>query len=240
MRPLYHAKRPSGFRPPHSELTSKRPVCRNSVNSRPENQQEYELLRPSDRSLGDGIGAARTKRIPKARIAAHGEITDGDLVHSIATVMLQEAFNHMNLQAIDGRLANGMSVDGHGCSQPVAIYRLWFDALEQPAPVSLDEFHCSRTASPWDGCWVKASSWIMLADRCSPNGWPISCCNRTENVIICARSTMNNTPLHRCFDDRPGNSGTPESMGGWRRRRHGRTIGYQNTSKVILQKPART
>jgi len=56
-----------------------------------------------------GLGGEDDKDTKK-RIAAHGEISDGDLIHSIATVMLQEAFNHMNLQAIDGRLANGMSV----------------------------------------------------------------------------------------------------------------------------------
>src|SRR5258708_35758426 len=43
-------------------------------------------------------------------MAAHGDISAGELVPAIATVMLQEAFNHMNLQALDGRLANGMSV----------------------------------------------------------------------------------------------------------------------------------
>ena len=50
----------------------------------------------------------------EARIAAyeaeHGAITDAQLVEAIAAVLLTEAFNHKNLQPIDGRLANGMSV----------------------------------------------------------------------------------------------------------------------------------
>ena len=46
----------------------------------------------------------------KARIAAHGPISDRDVVAALTAVMRQEAFNHKNLQAIDGRLANGMSV----------------------------------------------------------------------------------------------------------------------------------
>ena len=41
---------------------------------------------------------------------AHGPIADVDIVKAITAVMRQEAFNHKNLQAIDGRLANGMSV----------------------------------------------------------------------------------------------------------------------------------
>ncbi len=37
-------------------------------------------------------------------------ITDAQLVEAMAAVLLTEAFNHKNLQPIDGRLANGMSV----------------------------------------------------------------------------------------------------------------------------------
>ncbi len=49
-----------------------------------------------------------------ARLAAHGEISDADLIEAIALVLEKEAFNHKNLQSIDGRLANGMSVMAMG------------------------------------------------------------------------------------------------------------------------------
>src|ERR1019366_3996252 len=42
--------------------------------------------------------------------AEHGLLTDAQLVEAIAAVLLVEAFNHKNLQPIDGRAANGMSV----------------------------------------------------------------------------------------------------------------------------------
>ena len=45
-----------------------------------------------------------------ARLEAHGPISDKDVVGAIAAVMRQEAFNHRELQALDGRLANGQSV----------------------------------------------------------------------------------------------------------------------------------
>jgi len=45
-----------------------------------------------------------------ARLEAHGPIPDKDVVGAIAAVMRQEAFNHRELQALDGRLANGQSV----------------------------------------------------------------------------------------------------------------------------------
>jgi pyruvate-ferredoxin/flavodoxin oxidoreductase len=44
------------------------------------------------------------------RIEAHGPIADDEIVDALATVLEQEAFNHGELQALDGRLANGTSV----------------------------------------------------------------------------------------------------------------------------------
>jgi pyruvate-ferredoxin/flavodoxin oxidoreductase len=56
-----------------------------------------------------GLGGEDDKDT-KGRIAAHGPIDDKDIVGAIVAVLRQEAFNHKNLQAVDGRIANGMSV----------------------------------------------------------------------------------------------------------------------------------
>ena len=45
-----------------------------------------------------------------ARIEAHGPISNERVVEVLASVMRQEAFNHQELQALDGRLPNGQSV----------------------------------------------------------------------------------------------------------------------------------
>ena len=45
-----------------------------------------------------------------ARIEAHGPISNERAVEVLASVMRQEAFNHQELQALDGRLPNGQSV----------------------------------------------------------------------------------------------------------------------------------
>ena len=45
-----------------------------------------------------------------ARIEAHGEIQDAEVIGAIAAIMRQEAYNHRDLQALDGRLPNGQSV----------------------------------------------------------------------------------------------------------------------------------
>jgi pyruvate-ferredoxin/flavodoxin oxidoreductase len=75
--------------------------------------EDYDRLRQAIAHLVMGLGGEDTKDT-KARIAAyeaeHGAITDAQLVEAIAAVLLTEAFNHKNLQPVDGRLANGMSV----------------------------------------------------------------------------------------------------------------------------------
>ena len=94
------------------------------------------------RAPGDGPGRRRRLTDTKTRIAAyeaeHGAITDAQLVEAIAAVLLTEAFNHKNLQPIDGRLANGMSVmamAAHtGCNTVYGSTR-----AQQSASLSVDE-----------------------------------------------------------------------------------------------------
>jgi pyruvate-ferredoxin/flavodoxin oxidoreductase len=74
---------------------------------------EYALLRKAIAHLNLGLGGeddADTRARIAAYEAANGLITDAQLIEAIAAVLLTEAFNHKNLQAIDGRHANGMSV----------------------------------------------------------------------------------------------------------------------------------
>jgi len=82
--------------------------------------------------------------------------------------------------------------------------------------------------------WLLGESFIV--DHARRSVFPKRLANillqRTENVINGA-NTMNTRNFHRSADDRPGDSGTPESLvvaatAAWRHR-------YQNTSKVILQ-----
>jgi pyruvate-ferredoxin/flavodoxin oxidoreductase len=110
MRPVFHAKS-DRFLAKAGDL-EKRGVARLAV-LRTQNPAEYELMRQTIAHLILGLGGEDEKDT-KARIAAYelknGPISDGELVEAIAAVLLTEAFNHKNLQAVDGRLANGMSV----------------------------------------------------------------------------------------------------------------------------------
>jgi len=73
----------------------------------------YVFLRDSIVHLIFGLGGENEKDTLK-RIAAyekqHGTITDAQLIEAVSAVLVTESFNHKSLQAVDGRLANGMSV----------------------------------------------------------------------------------------------------------------------------------
>lgn len=60
-----------------------------------------------------GLGG-ETAKDTDARLAARSEISDAEAVEAVAKVLEQDAFLHKRLQAIDGRLANGMSVMAMG------------------------------------------------------------------------------------------------------------------------------
>jgi pyruvate-ferredoxin/flavodoxin oxidoreductase len=106
MRPLYHAKA-DRLRAKADQLDAEGVQKLAALKAR--SQEEYGLLRQAVAHMLMGLGG-EDEQDTKARMAAHGPISDRDVIDAIAAVMRQEAFNHKNLQPIDGRLANGMSV----------------------------------------------------------------------------------------------------------------------------------
>jgi pyruvate-ferredoxin/flavodoxin oxidoreductase len=110
MRPVYHAKS-DRFVAKAGEL--EKTGAAKLAALKENDPAGYALLRQTIEHMIMGLGGEDAKDT-KARIAAyeaeHGPITDAQLVEAIAAVLLTEAFNHKNLQPIDGRLANGMSV----------------------------------------------------------------------------------------------------------------------------------
>ncbi len=110
MRPVYHAKS-DRFIAKASDLEKTGAARLAAIKE--SNPAEYARLRQAIAHLVMGLGGEEESDT-KARIAAyeaeHGVITDAQLVEAVAAVLLTEAFNHKNLQPIDGRLANGMSV----------------------------------------------------------------------------------------------------------------------------------
>jgi pyruvate-ferredoxin/flavodoxin oxidoreductase len=110
MRPVYHAKS-DRFVAKAGELEKTGAAKLTALKE--SNPAEYALLRQTIQHLIMGLGGEDdidTRKRVAAYEAEHGPITDAQLVEAVAAVLLTEAFNHKNLQPIDGRLANGMSV----------------------------------------------------------------------------------------------------------------------------------
>jgi pyruvate-ferredoxin/flavodoxin oxidoreductase len=106
MRPLYHHKA-DRLRAKADELDKAGLAKLGALKER--NPEEYDLLRQAVAHLIMGLGG-EDDRDTKARIAQNGPISDQAMVDALTGVMRQEAFNHKELQPIDGRLANGMCV----------------------------------------------------------------------------------------------------------------------------------
>src|SRR5450631_1706339 len=106
MRPLYHAKS-DRLRAKAGEL--EKLGVQKLAELKARSPEEYDLMCLLVAHMLMGLGGEDEKDT-ESRIAEHGPISDKEIVDAIVAVMLNEAFNHTNLQAIDGRLANGMSV----------------------------------------------------------------------------------------------------------------------------------
>ena len=82
-------------------------------------EAEYHLYRKAVAHIIMGLGGEddddTAKRIADYE-AKHGALTDEQIVNAVVAVMRQDAFNHRDLQSIDGRRANGMSVMFMGAS----------------------------------------------------------------------------------------------------------------------------
>ena len=219
MRPVYHAKS-DRFLAKAGEL-EKNGVARLAV-LKARSQAEYALLRQAIAHLVLGLGG-EDETDTRARIAAyeakHGPISDAQLVEAIAAVLLTEAFNHKNLQAVDGRLANGMSVmamAAHtGCN---TVYGSTAPNNPHPYPWMNSLFQDGVTVG-----WLMGESFIVDHARRSviPERLADILLTRDENVID-ARGVLPPQPLHRRADDRPGDRRAAQGLGRRRRRRHGR------------------
>ena len=110
MRPVFHAKS-DRLLAKAGEL-EKKGVARLAV-LKARSHAEYDLFRQAIAHLILGLGGedvSDTRARIQAYEAQHGPISDAELVEALSAVLFTEAFNHKNLQAVDGRLPNGMSV----------------------------------------------------------------------------------------------------------------------------------
>ena len=106
MRPLYHRKA--------ERLTEKAAKLEKEGEAilakwRSDDEEGHEIFSRCVSHVIMGLGGD-SDADTRARLQEYGEITDEELIRVLVTVMRQEAFNHRELQPVDGRLAKGMSV----------------------------------------------------------------------------------------------------------------------------------
>jgi pyruvate-ferredoxin/flavodoxin oxidoreductase len=231
MRPVYYAKS-DRFLAKAGEL-EKGGVAR-LAKLQATSPAEYALLRQAIAHLVLGLGG---EDVPdtQARIAAHeaehGPITDAELVEAIAAVLLTEAFNHKNLQAVDGRLANGMSVmamAAHtGCN---TVYGSTAPNNPHPYPWMNSLFQDGVTVG-----WLMGESFIVDHARRSviPERLADMLLTRDTNVI----SDEEYYHLSHFTDALMTDQEIVELPKVWAVGGDGGMgdIGYQNMSKVVLQ-----
>ena len=227
MRPIYHAKADRlQTTAAHLEKSGVQKLA--ALKTR--NEGEYDLLRQAVAHLLMGLGGEDEKDT-KARITHNGPISDQELIDAMVAVLLQEAFNHKGLQAVDGRLANGMSVmamAAHtGCN---TVYGSTPPNNPHPYPWMNSLFQDGITVA-----WLLGESFIVDHARRSviPERLADALLHREQDVITPREyyefthfSDALMTDQEVLELPKVWAVGGDGGMG---------DIGYQNTSKVILQ-----
>jgi len=165
------------------------------------------------------------------RLAAHGALTDEEIVGALVAVLRQEAFNHKDLQSVDGRLANGMAVMAMGAHTGCnTVYGSTPPNNPHAYPWMNSLFQDGITIT-----WLMGESFIMDHSRRSviPERLTDALLDREQEII-----TPRELYEYAHFSDglmtdreilelpKAWAIGGDGGMG---------DIGYQNTSKVVLQ-----
>ena len=227
MRPLYHAKA-DRLRAKTDALEAE--GVTKLANLRSRSAEDYDLFRRTVAHTIIGLGGENEEDTTR-RIKAHGPISDEELIAALCAVMRQDAFNHRELQAVDGRLANGMSVMFMGASTGCnTVYGSTPPSNPHPYPWMNSLFQDGSTIG-----WLLGESLIMQHARRSvvPERLCDALLNREETVVSRAEyfsythfddASMTDQEIHEL--PKTWVIGGDGALG---------DIGFQNVSKVILQ-----
>jgi pyruvate-ferredoxin/flavodoxin oxidoreductase len=227
MRPIYHTKA-ARLRERAAELEKTGVAKLEALKTRSED--EYNWYRRSVAHVVMGLGG-EDDADTTARLDAHGAISDQEIVDALCTVMRQDAFNHRDVQAIDGRHANGMSVmymGAHtGCN---TVYGSTPPSNPHPYPWMNSLFQDGATIS-----WLISESAIINHARRSvaPERLADALLSRESDVAGEAEYFT----LTRLDDTLMTDQEVRELPKVWTIGGDGAMgdIGFQNVSKVILQ-----
>ena len=231
MRPLYH-KKADRLRAKAARLETEGLAKLLALKQRDE--AEYHLFRKAVEHTIMGLGGEddddTAKRIADYE-AKHGTITDEQIIGGIVAVMRQDAFNHRDLQAIDGRRTNGMSVMFMGASTGCnTVYGSTPPSNPHPYPWMNSLFQDGATIS-----WLLSESLVVNHARRSvvPERLADALLEREEGVMSAADLFL----LTHLDDALMTDQEIRELPKVWTIGGDGALgdIGFQNVSKVILQ-----
>ncbi len=227
MRPLYHAK--ADRLRMKADRLAQEGVKRLAALAERDSKQ-HELLRRCVAHVIMDLGGEGDDDT-KSRISAHPDISDGEIIDALATVMRQDAFNHKDLQAIDGRLADGMAVMSMGaCTGCNTVYGSTPPNNPHPYPWMNSLFQDGATVA-----WIMGESFIMDHARRSviPERLADALLDGDEDVI----SEQDYFDLTHMTDTLMTDQEIVELPKAWGIGGDGGfgDIGFQNVSKVVLQ-----
>ena len=227
MRPLYHAKA-DRLRALADRMQAEGPEKLAKLRDR--SSEEYELFRQSVAHTVMGLGG-ESDDDTKQRIAEHGEISDQEIIEALCAVMRTDAFNHKELQAVDGRLPNGQSVMFMGASTGCnTVYGSTPPSNPHPYPWMNSLFQDGATIS-----WLLSESLTVNHARRSvvPERLSVRLLDRTEGVM----TDEDYFGLTRLDDTFMTDQEIKELPKVWVIGGDGALgdIGFQNVSKVVLQ-----
>ncbi|MEE9532992.1 MAG: 2-oxoacid:acceptor oxidoreductase family protein, partial [Acidimicrobiia bacterium] len=227
MRPLFHAKadrlEEGADRLDHEGVPKLAAL-------RERNPAEYELFRKAVAHVIMGLGGESDDDTAD-RLEAHGEITDAEIVEAMTVTMRQDAFNHRDLQAVEGGLPNGMSVMAMGAHTGCnTVYGSTPPNNPHPYPWMNSLFQDGSTVA-----WLIGESFIMDHSKRSivPERLADRLLDRAENVI----TEADYFEMTHMTDSALTAKEVRELPKVWALGGDGGMgdIGYQNVSKVILQ-----
>ncbi len=231
MRPLYHQKA-DRLRAKAARIEQEGAGKLAALKAR--NEKEYQLFRKTFAHVIIGLGGendADTAQRIAGYEAQHGPITDAELIGGLVAVLRQDAFNHKELQSVDGRRANGMSVMMMGASTGCnTVYGSTPPGNPHPYPWMNSLFQDGATIS-----WLMAESVIVNHARSSvsPERLTDALLDRAENVV----TEADYFTLTHLDDALMTEQEIRELPKVWVIGGDGALgdIGFQNVSKVILQ-----
>jgi len=231
MRPLYH-KKADRLRAKADRLVKEGTAKLAAVKARSET--EYKLYKKSFAHVIMGLGGENDEDTDM-RIAAyeakHGGITDTQVLGGLTAVLEQNAFNHKELQSVDGHRANGMSVMMMGASTGCnTVYGSTAPANPHPYPWMNSLFQDGATIS-----WLMAESVIVTHARSSVSPERLVDALLDRNVDVSTEEDY--FTLTHLDDALMTDQEIRELPKVWVIGGDGALgdIGFQNVSKVILQ-----